>query len=334
MKQFFQILRGLLLAFVLFEGLIFLGSKWSFLGTWIEHFAIVTAAIVFGCSLYITFIRKAKNNADDRNEYIVTMQPGSYGHIGNIFDRSKYENIERLPGGFLEGVHTYRTDTGSLIFTVRQNHPSTLILRTAIAALIVFVMLGPLSAVSYVDAINGTIGNSLAKIGFTNHPAAMSYLDVPPAHFPFFSKHTDASIELEEQDKPTKPIEPEKPEQEKQSLSERLHNTVNGWVTGASDWVAGLFDGGKYILPSQRRILTQNDVKDMDLSEIQRAINEMYARHGYDLSISADADYFAQQDWYHPDPSLSSGDIREQFTEIENENLDFLIACRNERSKQ
>lgn len=338
MKQFFQIVRGILLALVLFEALVWLGSKFGFLGVLVGSFPVPVAAVVLLLCLYLTFIRKGTRTAApiDRREYLVTMEPGAYGRIGSAFDKSKYGELERLPGGWLEGVRTYRAEDGSLLFTVRQHRPLQFSKRLIAAVLVAVVLLGPLSALSYINAANRTIGTLLASVGLTVHPNSMSYLDVRPVELPQLlsgeaNRQPDMNTEPEDTnqvDAPAENTQTTEPEAQEDTSSGGIGGTISSWAGGVSDWFSGLF-GGNYILPSHRRILTDSDVEGMDAAQIQRAINEMYARHGYDLSNSVDAAYFAEQSWYKPDPDKSQDEVRAEFSDIENTNLDFLISCRS-----
>lgn len=346
MKQFFQIVRGILLAFVLFELLLWIGSKIGLIGSLVGAHPVGAAAVVLLLCLYQTFLRKGKTGKStpiDRNEYIVTMKPGAYGRIGGVFHKSKYSNLKHLPGGWLAGVRTYRADDGSLLFTVRQN-PLLYAFsglswgRVVVAAVVTAALLGPLPALSYVNAINTTVGTALRSAGMSVDPHGMSYLNVPEAtlSLPFLSK-SDSSPSQPESDtadttdtaEPTQqtqePTEPQGSADETGSIV----STVGSWISGAGSWVKGFFSSDDYLLPSDSRLLKESDVAGMDASQVQRAINELYARHGYDLSNSADAAYFSQQDWYKPDASVTQDGARAQFSATEEANLDFLITCRS-----
>ncbi len=340
MKQVFQILRGVLLALVLFEALVWLGSKIGFIGVVVGAFSVPVAAAVLLLCLYLTFIRKRPKRPAhvDRHEYLVTMTPGAYGRIGSEFDKSKYGDLERLPGGWLEGVRTYRAEDGSLLFTVRQRQPLPISARLICAILVVVILLGPMSALSYVNEINRSVGSLLQTVGLTVHPNGMSYLNVKQIEFPSLSQdgsasqsdtdHTQTHDDTATDNTQTQSETPADTQPE-ENTSGGIGETISNWATGVGDWVSGLFSGDDYILPSHRRALTDSDVEGMDVSQIQRAINEMYARHGYDLSNSGDASYFAEQSWYNPDPDKSQDEVRAEFSDIENENLDFLISCRS-----
>ncbi len=407
MKQFFQAIRGILLAFVVFEVLIWVGSAFTPLGDLLGAHPMICAAVILLLCLYLLLIRKGGRAAGllDRKEYLVTMKPGAYGRIGGVFDREKYENIQRLPGGYLAGVNTYQTDDGSLLFTVR-NRPQLrgIAWRVAASVVIVIALLGPVRALSWVNALNAGVGSLLYSAGLADDPQEAAYLNVPEVDLPMLSATEGAEDAQTEETDTTDSEEStlandntddetthtdghstgdaadgdsggtsssfrsvigtlfpsfsteddstagnsdttdaadstagnadtaDSADSTDDSESDSLLSTVGDWISGAGEWVGGLFssdDSGDYILPSDSRELTESDVEGMDASDIQRAINEMYARHGYDLSNSADADYFAQQDWYHPDSSVTSSEARAQFSDIEESNLNFLIACRD-----
>ena len=116
-RQFFQAVRGILLALVLFELLFLLGRRIDWLSEWLSAYTVVIAAALLLLCLYWTWVRKARGR---RTEYLVTMAPGAYGYIGGIFEKQKLGNLTREPGGWLAGVRTYRAEDGSLLFTVRR----------------------------------------------------------------------------------------------------------------------------------------------------------------------------------------------------------------------
>ncbi|WP_080800189.1 YARHG domain-containing protein [Arabiibacter massiliensis] len=79
-----------------------------------------------------------------------------------------------------------------------------------------------------------------------------------------------------------------------------------------------------YILPSDSVELADEDVQGLDEWTCTLAINELYARYGL---VFGDADidsYFALQEWYVPDSSITAEDI--SFTDVERHNLDVLVA--------
>lgn len=90
-----------------------------------------------------------------------------------------------------------------------------------------------------------------------------------------------------------------------------------------------------YILPSDTKSLTEEDLQGMDRSELRYAINEMYARKGWHFNFGGDLyDYFSQKSWYKPDESLKSpSDASAKFSEIENVNLATILKYRNTLSE-
>lgn len=86
-----------------------------------------------------------------------------------------------------------------------------------------------------------------------------------------------------------------------------------------------------YILPSDTKSLTDEDLKGMDKSELRYAINEMYARKGWHFDFGGDYyEYFSKKSWYKPDKSLESpSDASAKFSETENVNLATIIKYRD-----
>lgn len=82
---------------------------------------------------------------------------------------------------------------------------------------------------------------------------------------------------------------------------------------------------GDYILPSDTKELTRADIEDMSAEDIRLAINEMYARKGYDFGAGSVQRYFEEQSWYEKDEDLATAaDAAARFTDLENRNLSFL----------
>lgn len=78
------------------------------------------------------------------------------------------------------------------------------------------------------------------------------------------------------------------------------------------------------ILPkSSEQELTNSDVSGLSRAEIQTAINEIYARHGYIFTDSTILNKFKQYDWYKPTVSASSFSDS-VFSSVEKKNVDFL----------
>lgn len=87
----------------------------------------------------------------------------------------------------------------------------------------------------------------------------------------------------------------------------------------------------EYLLPSDTRLLTKEDIQNLSKKEVKLAINELFARKGYDFGGSGQYyDYFSQKSWYQPDSSIKSPvEAEAKFSEIERKNLQLLVKRRN-----
>ena len=75
---------------------------------------------------------------------------------------------------------------------------------------------------------------------------------------------------------------------------------------------------------SDSRYLNENDIAFFSTDEIQRAINEIYARHGRVFSFPENDAYFRSQSWYHPDENKTDEQILAEFNACERYNVEFL----------
>ena len=78
-----------------------------------------------------------------------------------------------------------------------------------------------------------------------------------------------------------------------------------------------------YILPSNTREITANDLKGMSKEELNRAYNEIFARYGHDFKTKSLKDYFKTQTWYKPidGKTVTPADL----TDLENKNKDIIM---------
>nr|WP_162156422.1 YARHG domain-containing protein [[Eubacterium] cellulosolvens] len=84
---------------------------------------------------------------------------------------------------------------------------------------------------------------------------------------------------------------------------------------------------GQILPESSSRYLSVSDVQHLSQNEIQTAINEIYARHGYIFETPEILSYFKQFDWYHPSIPKSSFSTS-LFSDVETRNLSLLTAQR------
>lgn len=82
----------------------------------------------------------------------------------------------------------------------------------------------------------------------------------------------------------------------------------------------------KYILPTDEREITDADFEGMSKAQVRLALNEMFARHGWNFGKSGELyDYFSKQSWYEPDMSMAStAGAEKKFNEFEKKNLHIL----------
>lgn len=102
--------------------------------------------------------------------------------------------------------------------------------------------------------------------------------------------------------------------------------------------VPGLPDSD-FIFPySSTRLITEAEMKEKltDKDSVQRAINEIYARHGYQFHQDKNPEnyaYFNSKSWYRSMTKIDSQEeVRKQFSDIEVANVDALTAYQNARS--
>jgi len=84
-----------------------------------------------------------------------------------------------------------------------------------------------------------------------------------------------------------------------------------------------------YILASDTEIITEVDLSQLNDTEIEYALQEIYARHGKVFNDTNYKKYFSSQDWYSPDPGFEMDSL----TELELENADYIQSYINEKNK-
>lgn len=102
---------------------------------------------------------------------------------------------------------------------------------------------------------------------------------------------------------------------------------------GASDTDSGdTEDGGQYsgfVFPdSDTALLTDEEISEKvtDADTCRRAVNEIYARHGYEFTQQENIDFFNQYDWYRDmDKESDMEKVSAQFSKTEKENVDKLL---------
>jgi hypothetical protein len=95
----------------------------------------------------------------------------------------------------------------------------------------------------------------------------------------------------------------------------------------------GNFPGERF--PATRlRVLEEDEVSTWPGENIRYALNELYARRGYDFSDNAEQRrLFAKMSWYRPRPG-SMEEIDKDFSSVEKENVDLLAKFRSVKQSQ
>ncbi|MBS6194388.1 MAG: YARHG domain-containing protein [Clostridiales bacterium] len=110
-----------------------------------------------------------------------------------------------------------------------------------------------------------------------------------------------------------------KPKEEEQGNGADADNPYAGFVFPDSDTVA-LTDGK-----------IQDTVKDA--ATCRRAINEIYARHGYAFSKQENIDYFNTYEWYkNMEKETDMAKVSKQFNSVEKGNVEKLQAFENSKN--
>lgn len=88
---------------------------------------------------------------------------------------------------------------------------------------------------------------------------------------------------------------------------------------------------GDYILPSDTRYITREDLLPLTQFQVQLARNELFARHGYTFNNPDVKAHFMSKSWYHEDPSVTSATFGvNDLTPVEKENLDTILEYERE----
>lgn len=107
---------------------------------------------------------------------------------------------------------------------------------------------------------------------------------------------------------------------EKNSKTEKDNSSKNSKVE----------EEGIVFTDSSTEALKESDVKSLTDDEVQKAINEIYARNGYIFKDETKQKYYEQYDWYKG--KIKSDDFsKDVFNDIEKKNIDLL---EKERSKR
>lgn len=96
-------------------------------------------------------------------------------------------------------------------------------------------------------------------------------------------------------------------------------------LSGSSPVLVNPAEGGQYLPESSDRLLTDSDLTGLSSEQIQTAVNEIYARHGYVFKDPKILEYFEQYDWYS-EQNTDMDAVAGQLSETEMANVKFLIS--------
>lgn len=81
-----------------------------------------------------------------------------------------------------------------------------------------------------------------------------------------------------------------------------------------------------YILPTDSKVITEEDLKNFDQKMIRLTTNEMFARKGFAFNSTGEYyQYFCQFSWYEPNPDMTIDQAESMFSETEKANLVTLL---------
>lgn len=103
-------------------------------------------------------------------------------------------------------------------------------------------------------------------------------------------------------------------------------SSSSSYVTPSSDTT------DYYGLRVSSRYISSSDISWMKLDEIQFAINEVYAKLGYQFTKGKEKTYFESMDWYHPD-THDMYVIESRMNKYEYENIKIMGAYRDSLKK-
>lgn len=87
----------------------------------------------------------------------------------------------------------------------------------------------------------------------------------------------------------------------------------------------------QYILPSDSKVIVRSDLLNYDLDTLNKAYNEIFARHGHDFKSQDLKEYFNKQSWYKAIPGKSVA--VSELTELEYKNTEVIKARIDEIKK-
>lgn len=93
-----------------------------------------------------------------------------------------------------------------------------------------------------------------------------------------------------------------------------------------------LYETGGFILSkSSARKIEKSEIQNLSLDELNKAYNEIFARHGHDFNNKELKEYFENQSWYYPIEGKTVS--LEELNEFERNNLNMIKSVIDEKKK-
>ena len=89
-----------------------------------------------------------------------------------------------------------------------------------------------------------------------------------------------------------------------------------------SIWKESHGHGFGYILESDQKLLSNDDILELSLEKLNLAYNEIFARHGHDFSTDELRAHFGAMIWYKPVAGKTV--YLEELSDIERQNLELI----------
>ena len=112
-----------------------------------------------------------------------------------------------------------------------------------------------------------------------------------------------------------------------ESTSSTTSNSTTTTTTTTTTTIPSASSDDFFIPDSSTRTLTDAEVGRMSQEQIQLAINEIYAKHGYKFKDQNIYNYFCQFSWYKP-ITTDQADAKREFNSTENYNVELLQKYR------
>jgi hypothetical protein len=171
------------------------------------------------------------------------------------------------------------------------------------------------------DATGWDNDSSKLAISVTVAPADAND-KVPP---PWTCTFDIASQEIEMSDESAEALK----QQEAQASGEQPADFRGSAQSGGNDLLQGTFAGERFPV-TRLRLLGESEVSTWSATNVRYAINEMYARRGYNFGDNPEVKrQFSKLSWYQPRARLSMEAIEEEFTDVEKQNVKVLGKFRD-----